>query len=208
MAQLSRLTDYIDQQAKAQADAIIEKANQDYSGEMERVKQQAQQECDRILEQARVQAEGIIRVAQSAVMQKNAQNILSVKIDAIEQTIQKAQQRIAQMEDEQYSILLETLLDRYAESSEQGEGFFTKLIKKLDPESNGVILFNEKDKTRISDHLKSKIASYHLTISENSAPIGGGFVLQYGNIEENCSIEALIRDKREKLTDEISRKLF
>ena len=48
----------------------------------------------------------------------------------------------------------------------------------------------------------------NLTISKESRNIDGGFVLVYGGIEENCSIQALFHSEREYLADKVHENLF
>ena len=47
-----------------------------------------------------------------------------------------------------------------------------------------------------------------LTLSDEARPIGGGFLLVYGGIEENCTIKAVFDSKREELSDRVNRLLF
>lgn len=47
-----------------------------------------------------------------------------------------------------------------------------------------------------------------LTVSRETRDIDGGFVLSYGGIEENCSIEALFYAARERLQDRVQELLF
>ena len=52
------------------------------------------------------------------------------------------------------------------------------------------------------------IKNASLTISEEAAQIDGGFILKYGEIEENCSFEALFIDSKDELQDKINAFLF
>ena len=47
-----------------------------------------------------------------------------------------------------------------------------------------------------------------LTLSKEAREMDGGFVLIYGGIEENCTIKAVFRAKKEELSDRINRLLF
>ena len=46
-----------------------------------------------------------------------------------------------------------------------------------------------------------------LEISGETRNIDGGFILIYGGIEENCSIDAMFAEKRDELLDQV-RKIF
>lgn len=54
----------------------------------------------------------------------------------------------------------------------------------------------------------AKSANGKLTVSRETRDIDGGFVLSYGGIEENCSIEALFYAARERLQDRVQELLF
>ena len=47
-----------------------------------------------------------------------------------------------------------------------------------------------------------------LTLDEAPRDIDGGFVLIYGDIEENCSFEALFDAQKDRLQDEVRALLF
>ena len=47
-----------------------------------------------------------------------------------------------------------------------------------------------------------------LKVSENTVDIPSGFILSYGEIEENCSIDALINEKRDVLEDKLNSLFF
>lgn len=57
------------------------------------------------------------------------------------------------------------------------------------------------------DELQSR-ANGRLTLARQPARIDGGFILLYGDIEENCSFEALFSGAHEQLQDEVQRLLF
>ena len=47
-----------------------------------------------------------------------------------------------------------------------------------------------------------------LTLSEETRPIQGGFILVDGDVEVNCAFETLVRLQREKLEKEVADALF
>ena len=56
--------------------------------------------------------------------------------------------------------------------------------------------------------IKSVAKDADLKISETPANIKNGFVLSYGDVEENCSFDALIEASKETLQDKIGQMLF
>ena len=53
-----------------------------------------------------------------------------------------------------------------------------------------------------------EIPDASLHISDIPGKLDGGFILSYGEIEENCSIEALFDSERERLKDLVQEILF
>ena len=58
----------------------------------------------------------------------------------------------------------------------------------------------------LNSMLKSQSAQVH--IGARAAKIDGGFLLVYGDIEVNCSFEALLEASLEQVKDALSRELF
>ena len=53
-----------------------------------------------------------------------------------------------------------------------------------------------------------KLKTQGLTISKESKEIDGGFLLLYGDVEENCSFDAMFMAAKETLQDEVRDLLF
>ena len=47
-----------------------------------------------------------------------------------------------------------------------------------------------------------------LTVSEETRPIRGGFILKNGRIEVNCAFETMIRAERERTAGAVAKLLF
>ena len=109
-------------------------------------------------------------------------SILRAKQQVIEQAIDKARESIAGLNDEEYFNVLE------------------KLLRKNVQQGKGKICFSKKDLDRIpngfEDRVKEIVAENQgeLVIDKEPANIKDGFVLVYGEIEENCTLKALIEN--------------
>ena len=136
------------------------------------------------------------RSIKSSADLKRRQAILNAKYDIIEEVLDKA-----------YKAILAMSVDEYAE-------FLTGLIKANVREGKAVMLLSSGDLKKFSDTQKKAFASAakeggcDLTVGNEPADIEGGFILSYGGIEENCSLKALFREKKDKLTDAVSAILF
>lgn len=136
------------------------------------------------------------RSIKSSADLKRRQAILNAKYDIIEEVMDNALHTILAMPDDEY-----------------GE-FLTGLLKANVREGDAVMQLSSGDLGRISDKWKksfvaaAKEGGCSLTIDDKPAEIEGGFILNYGGIEENCSLKALFREKKDKLTDAVGSILF
>ena len=85
------------------------------------------------------------------------------------------------------------------------------MVEKFSLPQPGEIYFSAADLARLPadfDSRLEKAAKGALQRSSETRPIDGGFVLTYGGVEENCSIEALFYAAREELQDKVHALLF
>lgn len=137
-----------------------------------------------------------IESAKSGAVALKNKAILSAKVEGIYSVINAAAERLNNLSDKEYFSVVLNLAVKHAHSG------------------NGLILFNEKDLSRIpADFIKNlnsalKDKKAVLALDNSPAEIPNGFVLKYGDIEENCSFSALIDAKNEELKDGIAEILF
>ncbi len=89
------------------------------------------------------------------------------------------------------------------------------MVKKYAHNKSGKILFSAADKARLTKDfenslkqcLEAKVGAA-LTIASEEPPFEGGFLLVYGDIEENCSFDALFAEERDNLQDKVNSLLF
>ena len=123
-------------------------------------------------------------------------SILRAKQQVIEQAIDKARESIAGLNDEEYFNVLE------------------KLLRKNVQQGKGKICFSKKDLDRIpngfEDRVKEIVAENQgeLVIDKEPANIKDGFVLVYGEIEENCTLKALFDSNIDRIKDIANKQLF
>ena len=109
----------------------------------------------------------------------------------------KAMEQLKQLPADQYFEILVTMIKKYAEPLP------------------GEIMFSSEDKKRLPNNFEELINAAladkegaTLKISNNNREINGGFILSYGEVEENCSFEALFLAERENLIDKVGSVLF
>lgn len=131
-----------------------------------------------------------------AVKRYNAQNeqaakliFLNARQSMIESTISKALESIEKAPAEEYFDML------------------LKLIEKSSGKGNGELYMSQDDINRLPAGFEAsaaKIAAAKggtLRIAGASQDIKSGFILKYGQIEENCTFKALFEENHDKLQD-------
>lgn len=185
MSDLSIITNAILEKANEEAGLLIKEAEEKKMQIINEAKAKAEQEAEIIKLQGDVTISNIKEVSKSSAVQGVSRDLLKKKAELIKDVIKEAKEYIYAMNDDKYNELLMRLLERYAHKNESGK-----------------IAFCEKDKGRI------KIQKYNLETQDAPENIKGGFILKYGKIEENCSIEAIFRNENERITDFLNKELF
>ncbi len=134
--------------------------------------------------------------AQSAAELQKRKNILVAKQQIIQDMIERAKQSLYSATPEQYFALV------------------LKMASKYTLPQAGEIIFSKKDLARLpaqfepalNEAVQAKGAV--LRISGETREIDGGFVLVYGDIEENCSFSALLEADHDILQDQVHELLF
>ncbi len=90
-----------------------------------------------------------------------------------------------------------------------------RMVKKYALAQNGHIIFSAADRKRLPHQFESSLEAALaektgavLKISEITLNMEGGFVLDYGDVEVNCSLEALFFAAKETLQDKVHKVLF
>lgn len=191
MSDLSMITDAVLKKAREEADNLIKEAEDKKNQMIAAAEKEAEKEAQLIKEQALSQVKNIEEVSKLTAKQIVARDLLKKKSELIKGITEDTKNKIYAMDDEEYNELLIRLLNRSAHKDEAGK-----------------IAFCEKDRKRINQKVLSEIEKNKLEIESNPEKIKGGFILKYGKIEENCSIEAIFRDENDKICDFLNKELF
>ena len=190
MSGLDKIIDHITHDAADEAEKIVSAAK----GEAEKIltagKNDVLNRVQSIEKQSGLDVASALKRIQSASQLQEKRILLQAKQDLIGSVFAKAVARLKNLDDEQYSSVLSKMISRYA----SGE--------------KGTVILSEKDLKRITPEFKAACEKAHLVISEKAGDIDGGFILSYGDIEENCSFDVLVNSSREVLQDKIGKLLF
>ena len=150
----------------------------------------AEKEAEKITAAAEKEAELIKKTGESAAALLKRDAALSVKRELIESALKATAESINAYGDSEYFDLL------------------LKLIEQNRLDKSGEVILSDRDMARDISAFKKALGRYSLTLSGETAETGGGFILKYGDIIINCGLEAVIREKRDTLTDTLNRELF
>ena len=199
MAGVDSLTNMILLDAEEKAEGILLEARERAAAIVDAAKEEAENDAALSARKAEQDAADYAeRIRSQAGMQKR-QTLLKAKQDLIEDVIGKAKLALLDQSDEDYFAMLLTLLEKHVRSGK------------------GEMLLSEKDHARLPEHFlqdANTVAAKKggtLTIAKQQGEgthVENGFVLRYGGIEENCTLDALFQDKQEDLRDAASRVLF
>jgi len=179
--------------ASAYADGLISDAN----NEAERILAKAKSDAEAVMERAADEASKdavTTRHRKQALAELEARKMrLAAKQQAVASAMDAAASHIANIEPEAYVAFL---AGRIAESGLR----------------EGQLLLNARDKEAVGNKLvqaaNELIMDGKISLSDQTIPAIGGFVLKTGSLEINSTIETMVGSVRDALTPEVVAVLF
>ena len=196
MTGLEKITSEIKADADKSVAAIIDKANAEASDILAGAEKEAAEAVAKINHDVSVRLSASKSTAESAAALRKRRLILEEKQKLIGEVIEEAKNLIYALPDDVY---------------------FEKILKLAEKNVNpaeGTIIFNAKDLSRLPADFETKLnvvavaKGGRLTVSKETRPIDGGFVLLYEGIDQNCSITSLFETNIESVQDKIQKLLF
>lgn len=181
MGDLKPIIDAISEDAAEKAEKVLEDARtqakrlyQDFEAEKQKKREEFEKSVSDELDR--------IYSAQNVKMRQYAKTaLLEAKAEAVKSAAVDAAEKIANLPDGEYLQFLENL------------------YRKTDCKNGGVVYLNERDKKRVKKGIfgKSKIA-------DRCIDTLGGFVLLDGDVEYDCTIEAISEERYSEICDSVS----
>ncbi len=196
MAGIDNIIGQILQEAQEEAKGVIASAEKEAAS----IREEAQRSAAAAKEAADERTGEAVKTyaarSQSSADITKKKAILAAKQALIEGVMSEAVKKLEDQDDAAYFAMLKKIL--------------AKNVQKGD----GTIAFSPKDTARLPKSFIeeaqaiAKKAGGSLTLAEPVKGIESGFVLAYGGIEENCSLEAIFEANREGIQDKVYRFLF
>jgi V/A-type H+-transporting ATPase subunit E len=197
MTGLEKMIKAIEAEALANSEAILNQAKKEAEDIMQAAKIEADKKCAEIAAKSEADAKDVLRRAASAAGLLEKKAILDAKQQMINNIITEARNSLAKLSDTEYARTILQMIQKYAHNK------------------SGSILFAASDKGRFPKEFEAMVQKAladkpgaSLTFTEESADLSGGFILKYGDIEENCSFDALFSAAKEELQDKVNSVLF
>ena len=179
--------------AKAETDALLDKARQDAAAVTARCQAQADKEtADLAARNQRAAAEREERLVSAAQMEAR-KTILAAKQAVMEEVYAKALEKLRGLPQDRAVEVLASLLNEAA------------------PQGKGEVLFSAQDRETVGRAAVDAANAQNggqLTLSGETANIPGGFILRNGSIEVNCAYDTLIRLQKTETAGQVARQLF
>lgn len=194
MTGLDKILETVTAQGDEKINKLLFEADSKAQAMSEQIYSAARADCEKTLDAAEKRRIRNIESARSAAKSISARQVLETKSRLIDEAAKSAKEKIISMKNEDYFSLMYRLLSSHLHSGK------------------GVIVFNKRDRAAVDGSFLKKAASLRegasLELSDKCADISGGFILIYGEIEENCSLEALENEKRDEIRDRAAEILF
>lgn len=195
MSGLDTMIQTIRGETEAEARSVLDEAQATAARLLDEARAETDGECEALIEQGRRKAAELRLRAETSAAMERRRAVLAKKQALLDQTVRAAKDAVLQLPEGEYF------------------GFLIRLARENAEPGHGVMILSKRDLARCpSDfHVALNRAlpdGATLDISENARPIEGGFILQYGDIEQNCSLSAIFDENREKILDAAHEALF
>ena len=216
MNNLDKIIEKILDEAKAESEVILTSAN----AAIEEINEQTLKGAEAIVAETKMRSEKeasvAIQRAEGSALMKRREVLLRAKVELIERTFQLALEKLTTLPPEEYLELLANLIaDAIRERLENVAEMKSLYGKDEDNDycTTFSVVFNEADKKAYSAEatkaakaiLKKRMT---ITVEKECADICGGVIVRYGDIETNCSLEAVIASAKEATEAKVAEMLF
>ena len=193
---IEKITARIAQDGQAENDALLAQAKAQAAEITAKYQTQAKAAADEVLEQGRAAAQDRARHLDSMAQMECRKAVLAAKQDVIEEAFQAALKKLQSLPSDQYVDLLATLAAQASTTGNEKLIFAPGLRAQV---GKAVVVAANK---------KLPGGEGSLTLSEETRPMDGGFILSDGAVEVNCTFDTLIRLQRGALAGEVAKVLF
>ena len=196
MAGIDAITSEILQDAEKSAQELLAQARADAESSIASARASAEKTKDQTTKRLEVEEKQYEKRVESRKQMIEGQQKLAYRQHIIESVLKQAQEELHNLPDAEYFDMVLKLVSEHAESDD------------------GTIMFSAADLKRLPAGFETKLAAAakaaggSLTVSKEPANIADGFVLRYGGIDENCTLDALFSQLHDDMQDAVLKTLW
>ena len=198
MEGIEKITARIIEDAEREIAAMQQETEEEVNTLLAQAQTEAEQESMELLVRGRRAAEERRERLSSSADMECRKRELAAKQELLQQSFDAALEELCALPQERYVPLLSTLA---VEASSSGRE--RMILSARDADRLG-----EEIVKAANAALQKAGRRGELTLSQETRPIPGGFILAEGDVELNCAFDTLIRLQREKLEKEVAAILF
>ena len=196
MTGLDKMKSQILDEAKAAAEGKIAEAKAQAEETIRNAKEDAAKQTESILHKSKNDVSNYQERLESSIDLQKRTKILAAKQEVIAEVLEKARAKVEAMEAGEYFSMLLKMVEKYALAQ------------------YGVICLCEADLASLPEGFEAEVSRIakekggSLKLSGEGKQIKNGFILVYGGVEENCTINAMFDAKKDELSDIVHRLVF
>lgn len=194
MTGLETILEQIVADAAQEAAEIAAAAEQEKEKMLSAAKEKADEVSKAVLQSGEEKAAALRERAESTAQMQRRNALLTCKQRLIAETIQKTKESLANASDAEYFATLTALAAKFAKPGK------------------ATLYFNQKDLARVpgdfAEKLKAAAPQTEIQIATEPYQIKNGFVLVYGGIEINCTLDAVFEGAQAELSDAVNHTLW
>ena len=196
MTGLDKMKSQILDEAKAAAEGKIAEAKAQAEETIRSAKEDAAKQTESILHKSKNDVSNYQERLESSIDLQKRTKILAAKQEVIAEVLEKARAKVEAMEAGEYFSMLLKMVEKYALAQD------------------GEICLCAADLARLPEGFEAEVSRIaqekggSLKLSGEGKQIKNGFILVYGGVEENCTINAMFDAKKDELSDIVHRLVF
>ncbi len=198
MSALEKMQEKVLQDARAKADEIVKAAAAEAEAILAQARAEAARKRDEELARGKERADEDRRRTLTLAELDARRQVLATKAGLIDEAFQEARTRLASLDPAQYRAYLKRAMLEAVESGDEEVIASARDLGTVGPE---VV-------AEVNAEIARQGRKAALRLSSTPGDFIGGFVLRRGNVEVNCTFDAVLAREREALVVDVARVLF
>ena len=216
---IEKLTAQINADVQAEIDEILAAAKADADAVAADYAQRAEKAAADVIAKGTAAAQQREERLVSMAGMEGRKDRLAAKQGMVGKAFDLALEKLCTLSDDEYVAMLTKLALSAVRSgreqvifSQKDRNRIGKAVVTAVNSGREQMIFSQKDRNRIGKAVVTAVndalPNGSLTLSEQTRPMRGGFILSDGDVEVNCAFETLVRLQRGEISGEVAKALF